>query len=86
MFLAMRSVALIFFSLVVMLPACSPAPSEAEDLVPYKLYTLDNGLTLIVHEDKKAPLVAVNVWYHVCLLYTSPSPRDGLLSRMPSSA
>ena len=29
-------------------------------------------------------------WYHEmvygCLLYTSPSPRDGLLSRMPSSA
>ena len=25
-------------------------------------------------------------WSNVCLLYTSPSPRDGLLSRMPSSA
>ena len=24
--------------------------------------------------------------FHACLLYTSPSPRDGLLSRMPSSA
>ena len=24
--------------------------------------------------------------HRVCLLYTSPSPRDGLLSRMPSSA
>ena len=24
--------------------------------------------------------------YDTCLLYTSPSPRDGLLSRMPSSA
>ena len=24
--------------------------------------------------------------HHICLLYTSPSPRDGLLSRMPSSA
>src|SRR5664279_203591 len=24
--------------------------------------------------------------YYLCLLYTSPSPRDGLLSRMPSSA
>ena len=24
--------------------------------------------------------------YKTCLLYTSPSPRDGLLSRMPSSA
>ena len=27
-----------------------------------------------------------NGTYNVCLLYTSPSPRDGLLSRMPSSA
>ena len=25
-------------------------------------------------------------WIDTCLLYTSPSPRDGLLSRMPSSA
>ena len=25
-------------------------------------------------------------WCSICLLYTSPSPRDGLLSRMPSSA
>ena len=25
-------------------------------------------------------------WGKACLLYTSPSPRDGLLSRMPSSA
>src|SRR5690606_12861688 len=30
-----------------------------------KKYVLKNGLTLIVHEDKKAPIVAVNVWYHV---------------------
>ena len=29
---------------------------------------------------------AKNGKYQVCLLYTSPSPRDGLLSRMPSSA
>ena len=28
----------------------------------------------------------VKLWYCDCLLYTSPSPRDGLLSRMPSSA
>ena len=28
----------------------------------------------------------VNKNYDACLLYTSPSPRDGLLSRMPSSA
>ena len=29
---------------------------------------------------------AIDDVYKVCLLYTSPSPRDGLLSRMPSSA
>ena len=28
----------------------------------------------------------INAQISVCLLYTSPSPRDGLLSRMPSSA
>ena len=27
-----------------------------------------------------------DAWANTCLLYTSPSPRDGLLSRMPSSA
>ena len=33
--------------------------------IPFTKYTLANGLTLIVHEDHKAPIVAVNVWYHV---------------------
>ena len=33
--------------------------------IPYQKFVLDNGLTLIVHEDHKAPIVAVNVWYHV---------------------
>ncbi len=33
--------------------------------INYEKFTLDNGLTLIVHEDNKAPIVAVNVWYHV---------------------
>lgn len=33
--------------------------------IPYEKFILDNGLTLMVHEDHKAPIVAVNVWYHV---------------------
>jgi zinc protease len=33
--------------------------------IPFQKYVLPNGLTLIVHEDHKAPIVAVNVWYHV---------------------
>lgn len=40
--------------------------AQAEDYaIPYTKYVLDNGLTLVVHEDHKAPIVAVNVWYHV---------------------
>ena len=33
--------------------------------IPYQKFVLDNGLTVVVHEDHKAPIVAVNVWYHV---------------------
>ena len=33
--------------------------------IKFETFTLDNGLTVIVHEDKKVPMVAVNVWYHV---------------------
>ena len=33
--------------------------------IPHQKFVLANGLTLIVHEDRKAPIVAVNVWYHV---------------------
>src|SRR6202166_4331142 len=33
--------------------------------IPYERFVLDNGLTLSVHEDHKAPIVAINTWYHV---------------------
>lgn len=33
--------------------------------IPYKKYKLDNGLTVIVHEDHSDPLVHVDVTYHV---------------------
>jgi len=46
----------------------APAPSTTKypDIdIPFKKFVLDNGLTLIVHEDHKAPIIAFNVWYHV---------------------
>jgi zinc protease len=33
--------------------------------IPFQKFVLNNGLTLIVHEDHKAPIVALNIWYHV---------------------
>lgn len=59
------------------LPAAAASPQAAElpaapvaDLVsrvdiPWTRFQLDNGLTVIVHEDRKAPVVAVSIWYNV---------------------
>ena len=42
-----------------------PAFAESQIEINYEEFTLDNGLRLIVHEDNKAPIVAINLWYHV---------------------
>lgn len=33
--------------------------------IPYEMITLDNGLEVILSQDDRLPLVAVNIWYHV---------------------
>jgi zinc protease len=33
--------------------------------IPYEQFVLENGLTVLVHEDHKTPVVALNLWYHV---------------------
>lgn len=45
--------------------AATPAGAQDVPEIPSTRYVLKNGLTLVVHEDHKAPIVAVNVWYHV---------------------
>jgi zinc protease len=46
-----------------------PSPTLAQTAdkidIPFQKFVLDNGLTLVVHEDHKAPIVAFNIWYHV---------------------
>jgi len=48
--------------------APQPAPISAlveQVSIPHSSFRLANGLTVLVHEDHKAPVVAVNVWYNV---------------------
>ena len=48
--------------------APQPAPVSAlvsEVAIPHSSFQLANGLTVIVHEDHKAPVVAVSAWYNV---------------------
>ncbi len=46
-------------------PAQAASPAKAAVDIPYETFTLPNGLRVVVHTDRKAPIVAVNVWYHV---------------------
>ncbi|HUF36622.1 MAG TPA: insulinase family protein, partial [Gemmatimonadales bacterium] len=58
----------ILLTVALSLQLWSPAPLAGQGGgidIPYERHTLANGLTLLVHEDHKAPIVAVNVWYHV---------------------
>ncbi len=43
-----------------------PIPTLVKEVsIPHSQFTLKNGLTVIVHEDHKAPVAAVSVWYNV---------------------
>ncbi|WP_353208733.1 pitrilysin family protein [Sphingorhabdus sp.] len=51
-------------------PALAQTPAPVSKLVdavniPHEKFTLDNGLTVLVHEDRKASIVAVSIWYGV---------------------
>lgn len=41
------------------------AASQGIPDIAYSRFTLANGLTVVVHEDHKAPVVAVSIWYHI---------------------
>src|SRR4029077_6982568 len=45
-------------------PAAKPAPLQVPEL-KFEKYKLDNGLEIILSEDHRLPMVAVNLWYHV---------------------
>ena len=46
-------------------PIAAEQAAPASVSVPFTMFKLANGLTVILHEDHSVPQVAVNVWYHV---------------------
>ena len=61
--------------------AVPPAFSGLDETVE-----MDHMRKLIAEHMRNSLDTSAHVYVMTCLLYTSPSPRDGLLSRMPSSA
>src|SRR5688572_31037498 len=67
-----RSRIVFTLALTVLFAACSAAPQQtattgASDIpkIEFEKFTLANGLEVILSEDHRLPLVAVNLWYHV---------------------
>ena len=70
-----------------LLAACGGQETAAPVVEEIDLTTLADSVDVdTVHAIKDNPGVFLLDVREPCLLYTSPSPRDGLLSRMPSSA
>jgi predicted Zn-dependent peptidase len=54
------------FAAPVAAPQSVPIPSLVKQVsIPHSTFKLANGLTVVVHEDRKAPVVAVSMWYNV---------------------
>ena len=82
------------------LQSCVLTDQESDKLVPGSMALIEGSfndnwpVSLVFQSDSANTSVRVDEYFKVlldrdnqsCLLYTSPSPRDGLLSRMPSSA
>jgi zinc protease len=51
--------------LAVALATAVPSARAERLSVPYEMFRLPNGLTVVVHEDHSAPIASVNCWYHV---------------------
>jgi len=68
-----RALVVFMFALVVLGPAKaghyvhSQGASRQDDIprLEFEKYTLPNGLDVILREDRRLPVVAVNLWYHV---------------------
>ena len=65
----MRRVFRFIYLLGLVLTAPASLAGDALDVgqlvIPHETFVLENGLTVIVHEDHSVPIVAVNLWYHV---------------------
>ena len=70
----LSSAALLFAATVLTPPSLAAAPIGKsvpmpvlvqKVSIPHTVYRLKNGLTVIIHEDHKAPVAAVSVWYNV---------------------
>ncbi|MCX6328940.1 MAG: pitrilysin family protein [Bacteroidia bacterium] len=60
-----KSLFLLFVLIMAILFSCKKETKETALSIPYEKYTLPNGLTVVLNEDKSDPIAALAVYYHV---------------------
>jgi zinc protease len=60
-----KSFSFLLILVMAILFSCTTKKSEPSISVPFEKYTLSNGLTVILHEDKSDPIAAVAIVFHV---------------------
>jgi zinc protease len=60
-----KGIALMLILFLTLLGACKNEITKESFTIPFEKYTLPNGLTVILNEDKSDPIVAVAIYYHV---------------------
>src|SRR5690242_16074376 len=62
---AVRTIAFLLAASFALAAAAAPRSTVDDLAIAQQTFRLDNGLTVVVHEDHSVPLVSVNIWYHV---------------------
>jgi zinc protease len=68
----MKKILLIIFILL----SIYPFLSRAQDKINFIEYNLDNGMHVILHQDKSTPIIAVTMMYHVGSKNENPTEQD----------
>ena len=61
----MKKLNFVYLFIILLFSSCSTAKKEAPLSIPFEKYTLPNGLTVVLNEDKSDPMVIQAVFYHV---------------------
>ena len=59
------SLSIIFVAVVMVILSSCSGEKKNKLSIPFEKYKLENGLTIVLHQDKSDPIVAVAIQYHV---------------------
>jgi zinc protease len=60
-----KTIYFLMFLMALMFTSCKSGNKENSLSIPYEKYTLPNGLTVILNEDKSDPIACLAIYYHV---------------------